>query len=209
MLSTSAFLAEKARVKAARAAGLLDAEEAAEQIALLLKRVDLGGGGAGSAGGNASAAATIRATGAEYKAKGAALLEACMIHDEGGALRLISEGADVDFVGGDDRRTPLIWASYEDIEAVAARLVEAGAKLDIVDSGGNSALILASYYGHVAIARLLVARMDVAALNLVDGGGKTALDWAEQGSYASAAAAIRARGGLKGAELAARARGAS
>jgi len=33
MLSASAFFAEKARVEAARAAGLLDAGEAAEQIA--------------------------------------------------------------------------------------------------------------------------------------------------------------------------------
>ena len=75
-------------------------------------------------------------------------------------------------------------------------------------------LILACFKGHTAVAQLLAARMDAAALNLVDSDmGKTALDYANEGGrdkdkvaeLAPAAAAISARGGLTGAEIKARA----
>jgi hypothetical protein len=67
--------------------------------------------------------------------------------------------------------------------------------------------------GDVAIAQLLTARMGVAALNIVDSNGKTALDYAKVGGryknkvaqLAPVAAASRARGGLTAAELEARA----
>ena len=58
MLSASAFAKEKALVRTARAAGLLTADEAAELVMHLLRRVDLGGGAkeGGAAGGAAGGA---------------------------------------------------------------------------------------------------------------------------------------------------------
>ena len=200
----------------------------------------------------APVAATIRARGGlmGFEAKALMppaeqLLWACIDRRAEDALRLISEGADVDFAGQYGGDTPLIMASVCGLEAVVARLVEVhakldlvsaygvsaltaasvightrivqlladkGARLDLVDKLGRSALFAATNYGHHATAQLLVDRMDAAALNLVNAEGETALDHADWGGevgkftkeLAPVAAAIRARGGLTGSELAAR-----
>ena len=60
----------------------------------------------------------------------------------------------------------------------------------------------ASFNGHAATALLLVRAG--AALDLVGNHGKTALDEASDKGLADVADAIRARGGLTAAELAAR-----
>jgi WD40 repeat protein/serine/threonine protein kinase len=213
----------------------------------------------------------------EARVKGELLLEACRDKRAKDAMRLVDDGAAVDSVSKNEGWTPLITASSKGLEAVAARLVEAGATLDVVSNIGWSALMEASLSGHTSIARLLAdkgavldlvdnhgcsalmhaslnghtaivqlladkakldlvnndgesalimscfrayaeiaqllaARMDTAALNILDKYGKTALDYAiESGrrkdkvaELAPAAAAIRARGGLTAAELAAR-----
>ena len=80
---------------------------------------------------------------AEARAKGGQLLEACKARRAEDALRLIIEGADLDFSDGAGR-TPLIAAGFE---CVASWLVEAGAKLDLFDKSDTSALMKACYVG--------------------------------------------------------------
>ena len=75
------------------------------------------------------------------------------------------------------------------------------AKLDLVDKYGGSALNYACIFKRATTALQLVEVG--AALNLVDSHGLSALDYADIKGLAAAAAAIRARGGLTGAELAA------
>jgi hypothetical protein len=124
------------------------------------------------------------------------------------ALRLIDEGADLDGsleafrlsshdgAGG----TPLmVAASHSALNAVAARLFAAGAKLDRVNKTGGSALFFACNNKQPATGLLLIKAG--AALNLVHSSGRTALDEASENGLASVAEAIRARGGLTGAEL--------
>ena len=175
-----------------------------------------------------------------YEYDGRQLLVACKEERAEDALRLMYEGAYVNFVG-EDGETPLIAASAKGLDALATRLVEAGAKLelvdangvsaltwasneghtaivqllaekgaklDIVDKYGRSALMKACFWGHAATAQFLAECMDASALNLVDFAGRSALDYSNEGGYknkvaelASAAAAIRMRGGLTGAEL--------
>ena len=112
------------------------------------------------------------------------------------ALRLIGEGANVDFTEAETGITPLIWASMcEELDAVPARLVAAGAKLDLVDKNGFSALMFACINKRAATAMLLVEAGT--ALNLATPcDGLAALDWADISGLASVAAAIRARGGV-------------
>jgi ankyrin repeat protein len=133
------------------------------------------------------------------------------------ALRLIDEGADLDvsleafqlFGPGGAGGTPLmviaggtplmVAASHSALSTVAARLIAAGAKLDRVNKTGGSALFFACDNEQPATALLLVKAG--AALNLVHSSGRTALDEASENGLASLAEAIRARGGLTGAEL--------
>jgi ankyrin repeat protein len=85
------------------------------------------------------------------------------------------------------------------LEGVAARLIAAGAKFDLVDFQAKSALRWSCVYHH-ASAALLLAEAG-AALNLVDINGKSALDEADEKGLAAVSTAIRARGGRTGAEL--------
>ena len=108
-----------------------------------------------------------------FLAKGELLLEACRDRRAKDAMRLIDDGAAVDSVSKNEGWTPLITASSKGLEAVAARLVEAGATLDIVSNIGWSALMEASSGGHTAIARLLADKG--AELDLVENHGCSAL----------------------------------
>ena len=136
---------------------------------------------------------------AAARAKGEQLLAACRNEDASTALRLISEGADLDCVSGEGW-SPLIYASWsEELDGVAARLIAAGAKLDLVDKSGESALIIACIYERAATALLLVEAS--AALNQVAINGKSALNYADREGLAAVSAVIRARGGRTGAEI--------
>ncbi len=123
------------------------------------------------------------------------------------AARLCSAGAALDAVNVDGW-SALMKASRNGSAAIAQLLVDKGAKLDLVGVEGASALIRASSNGHAAIAQLLASRVDAVALNHIDSDGKTALDRADEGGLrkekvaelAPVAVAIRARGGLTGAE---------
>jgi ankyrin repeat protein len=127
------------------------------------------------------------------------------------AQLLAEKGAELDIKARSPCVSALMLASANGHASIAQLLVDKCAKLDLVDGVGKSALISACFYGHAAIAQLLTARMDAAALNLVDNAGKSALDYADEGGegknmvveLAPAAAAIRACGGLTAIELAA------
>jgi ankyrin repeat protein len=73
------------------------------------------------------------------------------------------------------------------------------AQLDVVDKGGCSALMQACAHKRATTALVLVDRG--AALNFVDGDGKSALDWACEKCSGAVPAAIRARGGRTAAEI--------
>ena len=97
--------------------------------------------------------------------------------------------------------SPLIFASCsEELDVVAARLIAAGAKLDLVDKYGGSALMCACASKRASTALLLVEAG--AALNQVSNNGRSALDIANEKGLAAVSVAIRTRGGRTGAELA-------
>ena len=114
----------------------------------------------------------------------AKILKACQDLRAEDALQLVSEGANVDFAD-EFGETPLMRASIEGLEAVAARLVYSGAALDLVGLCGNSALMLASSNGRTAVVQLLADRG--AALDLVDKDGESALIWASCMGHAAVA----------------------
>jgi hypothetical protein len=72
------------------------------------------------------------------------------------ALRLISEGADLNCVDSDGNSSLGAASRDEELDGVAARLIAAGAKLDRVNKDGDSALILACGNKRAATALLLV-----------------------------------------------------
>ena len=122
--------------------------------------------------------------------------------------RLVEAGAELNLVD-DEGYTALIMASRNGHTAIVLLLADKGAALDRQDPEGRSALTWACDLGPAALAQMLAARVDAAALNGVDGLGKTALDYASEAKateFAPVAATIRARGGLTDAELRAAAR---
>jgi hypothetical protein len=211
MLSRAAFAAEKARVKEALAAGLLDPDEATEQISHLLKRATLDDDGGRNIG---EVCKATRAAIGELKSRkmGKKLARACWERRPNDAIRLIKEGADVE--GDGDERKPLHSACYFiGMEAVAALLIEAGANVNAIDSSGQTPLFAAAYSGHLETTKLLLMHMDKTSLNVVH-CDQTALDFAlkddefdddgdrrDHELFSQVAAAIRLRGGLTAAEL--------
>ena len=133
------------------------------------------------------------------RAKGELLLTICMKREDAeGALRLLSEGAYPDCVT-ESGWSPLMFASRDEkFNAVAGRLIAAGASLDLVDKDGWSALMNACINDCATIALLLI-EAGAALDQISETHGTTALDNAF--SEPAVAAAIRARGGRKGAEL--------
>jgi hypothetical protein len=201
MFSTAAFASEKARVKAARAAGLLDDDEEARLLLHLLARVDVGGGGSGN-GGGAGTSAGPRTGGAasasqrpalassKARAKGKQLFKACGEERAEDAQRLINEGAYLDFADKDGR-TPLIIASEMGFEAITQVLVDKGATLDLVDEGGRSALMNSAFSGSTITVDLLIN--DGARLDLVDEIGSSALHLACFRGHAATAQLLASR----------------
>jgi hypothetical protein len=78
----------------------------------------------------------------------------------------------------------------------ALQLIKDGAKLNLVDKEGHSALFWACFFRKTNIALLLIEKG--APLNHVDFEGDTVLDWAEERGLAEVAAVIREKGGKKG-----------
>ena len=67
-----------------------------------------------------------------------------------------------------------------------------GAAINLQDSDGWTALILASYYGREAVARLLLERGADATLR--SSIGRTALSWARIRNHAAVVALLEAHG---------------
>lgn len=107
-------------------------------------------------------------------------------------------GAFLDYVGSDGLTPLMHCCSHAGLDDVAAQLIEAGAKPDLLTPFGWSALTVACFSGRAASAQRLVDKG--AALNLLGSDGKTALDWASE-KCPGAAAAIMAKGGLTGSEV--------
>jgi len=143
----------------------------------------------------------------EARAKGRLLYDAILVGNEADALRLIGEGAaDVDFIGDKAGFSPLILASAEGADKVVARLVAAGAKLDLTDASHESALMKACAEGVRGRAAALALIEAGANVNVVSRGGETALDFAQHAeNFAPVRTALRAKGAVTGAELKARA----
>ena len=95
--------------------------------------------------------------------------------------------------------SPLMSARYFEYESVSARLIVASARLDLVDK-----LVDLSLFWPIQPHRYALIEAG-AALNQFSSVGRSALDEADKRGLASAAGAIRARGGLTRAELAPRA----
>lgn len=145
-------------------------------------------------------------TDAEARVKGEELLDACNFQNLALALRLISEGAYLDFqkmvylspklnfpdyylrpesrVTSPGYFTPLMTTIYVSTknwqyDNVIFNLIKAGANIDIVDNNNRNALILACAVNNPYAAQELVengAKLDVMLINLDGGNGKTALD---------------------------------
>ena len=148
-----------------------------------------------------AAAATLGLTAQDLRERGELLLAACAREDSADALRLVDEGADVNFAS-ENGVTPLMRAAAAGLDSVVARLVGLPGgvtKLDRVNMMGNSALILACWNGHVTSALSLVDAG--ASLDLVNNDDKTALDYAVRSEVPEVVAAIRARGGHARSEL--------
>jgi ankyrin repeat protein len=106
------------------------------------------------------------------------LIRAALRNDLPRVLQLVQLGAPLDATDRDD--TPysaLQWACREGRERVAEALLDGkyegrGASIDLL-SGDWTPLMLASWYGHEGVVRLLLARG--ARQELQDSGGMTAL----------------------------------
>ncbi len=95
------------------------------------------------------------------------------------------------------RTTQLMRAAHEGDETRVRELVAAGAKLDLVQNSGLSAVHWASYCGHTRIAKLLLDGKyegKGAAINLKDGGGWTALILASCNGHESVVRLLLERG---------------
>ncbi len=88
-------------------------------------------------------------------------------------------GADVNVQAAD--RTALIWAATFGYDAIVDRLINAGAELNVQDSGGHTALMWAAMSRRDAIVdRLINAGVD---LHIKNASGQTALDIAKNSGY--------------------------
>ena len=69
---------------------------------------------------------------------------------------LIAHGADINEQGADTGQTPLHQAAGNDHGEIAKTLLNAGAKVDIKDKMGRTALAVARQYAHTEIAEMLL-----------------------------------------------------
>jgi ankyrin repeat protein len=92
------------------------------------------------------------------------------------AKLLLARGADANGLGGDLQATPLHWAARNGLVSMVDLLIKHGGKVDLQDSQGYNALILASHGGHTMLMLYLIVTqgMDV---DTEDTFGRTALMW--------------------------------
>lgn len=108
------------------------------------------------------------------------LLEAAKNNKPEEAARLLTLGADPN-ERGQERATPLHWASFHGNESMAKGLIAAGAKVDTRLANGSTPLHLAAYKGNTSVVRLLLEYgADASASN---NEGITPLDWARRNGH--------------------------
>lgn len=122
----------------------------------------------------------------------AALAVAARFGDEVAVADLLQASVNPDVeVSGHRHETPLMEAARDGYSAIARRLVRAGARIDHVDSGGETALIWSVRAGETEYARtLLDAGANPAWRNLA---GQTALDVARDAKHADLITLLEAR----------------
>jgi len=115
-----------------------------------------------AADGSISRVQSALADGANVNAKRSAGTTALHYASSRGYLEivqlLVESGADVNVRGGDDNDTPLIWAVYNERNAVAKYLVDKGANINARDKSGRSALNYAYERGEMDIHDYLKER---------------------------------------------------
>jgi len=133
-----------------------------------------------------------RAAGIPNRTSYTALAVAARFGDEAAVTDLLQAGGNPDVeVSGHRHETPLMEAARDGYPAIARRLVRAGARIDHVDSGGETALIWAVRAGETDYARaLLDAGADPARRNVA---GQSALDVARDAKHADLIALLEAR----------------
>lgn len=122
----------------------------------------------------------------------AALAVAARFGDESAVADLLQASVNPDVeVSGHRHETPLMEAALDGYSGIARRLVRAGARIDHVDSGGETALIWAVRAGETDYARALLE----AGANPVwrDLAGQTALDIARDAKHADLITLLEAR----------------
>ena len=95
---------------------------------------------------------------------GKLLLKLAQDEETGAALRLMVAGAPVDYIQLFGTRTALHQASFRGNIQLAAALIGVRAQLDVQDTGGNNALIIATTSKHTQIGLALInagAQLDV------------------------------------------------
>jgi len=133
---------------------------------------------------------------------GEQLLLACRDRRAADALRLIDAGAALDAADARGDSAIVLASAYEELDAVAARLIARGADVNRPGAGRGTALLLACSHRRGATALLLVAAgAELDRVGAGAGDGRTALDWAVVKGLGEVVDAIRARGGRTGAEL--------
>jgi ankyrin repeat protein len=85
------------------------------------------------------------------------LVDAAARGDEARVKELLASGSDPNASGSDDW-TPLTVAALEGQTSIVALLLDAGARIDLAEGGGNSPLYWAAFGGNADSTRLLLAR---------------------------------------------------
>ncbi len=125
----------------------------------------------GVAGSHAPLEATSGGSGAR-RDLGPILLRAAGLGDIAAVTALLRTGAPVNYKG-DEKFTPLLFASQNGHGGVVEILLDSGADIDMRRSGGGTPLHVATSNGHPAVVSILLSRG--ANLNALNDFGQTPL----------------------------------
>ncbi len=108
---------------------------------------------------------------------------------------LVDKGAEINSFGW----SPLIYASFNGHDTIAAYLIEHGAEVNALAENGSSALFFAARFGHEKVVDLLLA--EGAFASIVNENGKTAVDWALASKNTEIADKLKQAGGAESVAL--------